>query len=505
MGFTPYSQMVNLAQWTDPMDLNMYAKGLAYREEIAKNNLENLSQSLGAINSINTYGVDAQQLDKIKGELRERLSSLSGGNLTDLNTFSQMKGIINEFSNRDDTQAIYKRISTYNREMQAKKKAEEKGNYYSSPALESLESYWSGKDFYTNPEGLNLSSGWLSPDVTKFMKEIRESAKKKVYDSKSGMVKEIIDPRDASALWGQYLSTNPNLAKEVEWSFQKETKGIDWETKGREFIDNKTKETLANYQSAVLSGDADGQAIYQRELQRLSSMADPKIIGDELRSQYRNSWFQNQMDKVGYSMDMASFEGFERDPLQMEQYKTSNSFALEKFRTDENIRQSLAQEIIKAGFTPEGKEIVLGGKKLSQTKAKAEKEQNLTEKQRERKMVIDSIRAKGKIDQDHVSLLADNGEIVTLEVENGKYIVVIQKANNWYKDNNGEIVPIGILQGPPIKVDVYEYIRNRTGEDLKPPKQSSSASTQTSSKVTGPSGSTGVMGVSKGNMADEME
>lgn len=440
MGFTPYSQMVNLAQWTDPMDLNMYAKGLAYREEIAKNNLENLSQSLGAINSINTYGVDAQQLDKIKGELRNKLSSLSGGNLTDLNTFSQMKGIINEFSNRDDMQAIYKRISTYNREMQAKRKAEEKGRPYSSPALESLESYWSGKDFYTNPEGLNLSSGWLSPDVTKFMKEIRESAKKKVYDSKSGMIKEIIDPRDASALWGQYLSTNPNLAKEVEWSFQKETKGIDWETKGREFIDNKTKETLANYQSAVLSGDADGQAIYQRELQRLSSMADPKIIGDELRSQYRNSWFQNQMDKVGYSMDMASFEGFERDPLQMEQIRTAN-----------NINEALLKQIIESGIDPyTGKPISVKGTPLPKVPGSKSK---LTEAEQKRERIKQKISKTKKVSQQDLQDVAEKGETVRFDPDNFNEVEVFTKN----PDGSGNMISNSET--------LQDYLRKRLGVD----------------------------------------
>ena len=44
--FGPYTQPVKPAEWVDPLDLNMYAKGMMYKQEMAEKNLKSIHQSL---------------------------------------------------------------------------------------------------------------------------------------------------------------------------------------------------------------------------------------------------------------------------------------------------------------------------------------------------------------------------------------------------------------------------------------------------------------------------
>lgn len=465
MGFTPYSQMVNLAQWTDPMDLNMYAKGIAYKEEIAKENLKNLSNSINSLKSAPAYGVDAEQLQKINDEMRSRLNSINVGNLSDLNTFSQIKGIINDFSNRQDYKAIYTRGSLYNRELERKRKAEEKNQSYTSPVIDSLEEYYNGKNFYSTNDDLDLSSGWTSAPVKDFMKETREAVKKKVLNTKTGVVEEIIDPTEARNYFMGLASSNPNFKKQLMYDFKRSTKGTDWQSKGKEFIDAKMKEAQASYSSALLSGDLDGQAIYKKEIQRLSSMADPSVVGDELKNQYFNSWIDKEFDKIGYSMDIASFVDYKRDPLQMEAIRTANDVMLKNLESANNINEALIKEYIEAGYDPYTKKpLTAGGKKIAEIKQKQQKKATETEADKQRRFAKETMERRGGVTQDVVSSLAEKGESAVMQKEGDTWFVTINKAK-LYDVETGQSYE---YKEPPRKVRLEDYIESRMGKENTP-------------------------------------
>lgn len=368
---------------------------------------EKVGQLVGLANQkmfgIQTYGKDAEVLSQLHNNFQKEIDQLSQGSFSDPANISKINTVIGRYTNDPDLMAVSKRINLYNSELKRQQEAEEKGEPFTSPIIETLNTYYSGSNYYRNPKDVNLSRGWTSPPLQKWMKESREAVKKRILDTKTGEVKEVVDPTEARDYFMQLASSDPRFLKQLQWDYQKATKNLDWNTEGQKYISEKIEEKRAAINQAKIYGDAEAELLATKELIRLQKMADPKLVGDELNNQYFNSWFNNEMDKIGYSMDVTSFVDYKRDPVYMENLKTKN-----------NITEAYMKEYIQAGVDPyTGKQIMVAGKPLAEIKKQQEKEK--TYKPSEKEVRGERILKQGVINQAEINELLDPHEVATLK------------------------------------------------------------------------------------------
>lgn len=323
-----YSHIIEPNRFVSPLDINVYQQGQQYKEGIAKENLQLAASAYGQLSNIPAYGVDAMQLQKEMEGIKSQFLTGDMSNLNDPNTFSHINSIINNAKNNPNIQAIAKRGSIYSQELEKKKKADEKGEPYTSPALDTLQEYYFNNDnFYEKPEGVNLSMGWVSPDLTKVIKQAREAATKTTYNPTTGRVEKVAHPEEVSAAFKELIKNNPNYQKDLDYAFQKETKGMDWDTEGNKFILNKVSRLQQQYNQALNMGDVESAKMAEAELNRVQFLSDPTLVGNELKNKYYQNYVQTQLDKVGYANEVADFEKFDRDPIQMKMLEHSNRMA----------------------------------------------------------------------------------------------------------------------------------------------------------------------------------
>lgn len=323
-----YSHIIEPNRFVSPLDINVYQQGQQYKEGIAKENLQLAASAYGQLSNIPAYGVDAMQLQKEMESIKSQFLSGNMSNLNDPNTFSHINSIINNAKNNPNIQAIAKRGSIYSQELEKKKKADEKGEPYTSPALDTLQEYYFNNDnFYEKPEGVNLSMGWVSPDLTKVIKQARESATKTTYNPSTGRVEKVAHPEEVSAAFKELIKNNPNYQKDLDYAFQKETKGTDWDNEGNKFLSNKMNILRQQYTEAVNNRDLESAKMAEAELHKLQTLSDASLVGNELKNQYYQNYIQTQLDKVGYANEVADFEKFDRDPIQMKMLEHSNRMA----------------------------------------------------------------------------------------------------------------------------------------------------------------------------------
>jgi len=475
MIFTPYTQPVKPAEWVGTVDLNTYAKGLANKQQMFEQSAQSVTTDFSKVFGIKTQGPDQRRLNELQEQLKQELSSLNLSDLTDMGTVSQVKSLIRKYSNDPQMLEIHKRKTIWDSEQEKKAKAEEKGQKYTSPALETLGPYFSQNNFYEKPEGVILSKGWLTPKMQDTYKQSREGVKKKVLNTKTGVVEEVVDPNEAKALFLQLAKDIPNFEEELQWNFQQSTKGTDWQTEGQIYVENKIEEERLKLQNALFSGDNDQAIISAKELQRLQTLADSSIVGEELKNKAYDSWLQTEFDKIGYSMDVTSFVDYKRDPLQMEYVRTANDAMLKNLESANNIKEALVKQYIEAGYDPTtGEEIKIGGKSLADVKAKQQKKENETEPDKQRRFARETMERTGKVTQDVINLIANKDEKAELyKTADGQVLVKVTRINSdgepaikGYEIDRATGKKIGVED--IMYVFIQDYIQSRMGKENTP-------------------------------------
>lgn len=477
MIFTPYTQPVKPAEFVGTVDLNVYAKGLANKQQMYEQNLKSVTDDFSKLFSINAYGPDKERLQALQNQLREEVGSINLSDLTDMGTVSKIKGLIRSYGSDPQMLEIAKRSNIYDSEFEKQQKAMEKGETYTSPALESLGDYYNQENFYEKPKGINLSTGWISPPTQKWMKEAREAVKKQVLNTATGVVEEVIDPTEARDYFMQMASSDPRFQKQLSYDFQKQTKGTDWSTEGQNYISEKIEEQRSKINQARLYGDKESELLATKELNRLETMSDPNLVGEELKNQYFDSWIQNEMDKTGYSMNMVSFKDYKRDPVYMENLRIRN-----------NITEARMKEYLEAGYDPyTGKPIMVGGKPLSEVKKQqeAEKQYKPTRAQALVRAILKNKTPEGKyvITQADLDAIKDDKETVQLLPGTGKVKVTTKTVEDTgemvdvpSKDASGKDVTIKMKKPPEEKYttrteDIGTYLFAKTEGNIPEVKQ----------------------------------
>lgn len=290
-----YSHIIEPNRFVSPLDINVYQQGQQYKEGIAKENLQLAASAYGQLSNIPAYGVDAMQLQKEMESIKSQFLSGNMSNLNDPNTFSHINSIINNAKNNPNIQAIAKRGSIYSQELEKKKKADEKGESYTSPALDTLQEYYfNNEKFYEKPEGVNLSMGWTSPQMHKLIGESLKNVPKVTKNVQVGGYWKLVESYDPDALQAvlQDVYNRDDVKKEINWRLEKETKGKDWVSEG--IKDFKNKYMLA--QNALQINPTD-----QKALNFISSYSqlinNPDLLGKMAKDDYFESKYKNEIQQ----------------------------------------------------------------------------------------------------------------------------------------------------------------------------------------------------------------
>ena len=107
----PYSRVVEPNKFIEPISPELYMKGVLYRENLAENNLKSIVDTRNSLFNIPAEGPDKRKLSELDSELKQRISSMNLSNLSDLNTVSQIKGLLGEYTSNQDVLNIHKRVA----------------------------------------------------------------------------------------------------------------------------------------------------------------------------------------------------------------------------------------------------------------------------------------------------------------------------------------------------------------------------------------------------------
>lgn len=225
--FSPYTVPQEPAKWVNPLDLNMVYKDISYKDDIAKQNLNELQQISNQLSSLPAFGADSKMLSQKLQKLKADMSGLNLTNLGDYNTISQIKGLIGSFKNDEEVLNATQRGSFYKQEVQKKKDYEEKGKTYISPGLRKAEKYY-GSNQYIKDLKFN-QSGFVAPDdkeldlIAKNTPEWESVVTKGGYDvTQKG---KAVDKLQANYL--KHFTTNPQWSALLNDQFEQGLEGID--------------------------------------------------------------------------------------------------------------------------------------------------------------------------------------------------------------------------------------------------------------------------------------
>ena len=215
MAFGPYTQPVAPAKWVDPLDLNIYAKGMMYKQQLAEQNLKSITDTYNTIMSIPAYGPDKEKLAKIDQEFRQQVGSLNFSNLGDMGTMSQIRGILGQYTTNADVLAIAKRGTIYQSMLKEKDEADKKNKQYLNEGFDTLNDYFSGSDYIQNLKFGNDGFTYEGAgDIIEQAKKILTPDEKveKLPNGQYRIVKSY-DPEKLKTAVSTIANSNPNWIK----------------------------------------------------------------------------------------------------------------------------------------------------------------------------------------------------------------------------------------------------------------------------------------------------
>jgi hypothetical protein len=245
MGFTNYSQPVEPAKWIAPIDLNLYAKGLQAQQEFAEKNMEAISNGFNELFSINAYGPDKRKLVELEQQFKQEAASLNLSDLSDINTFSKIKGLIGKYSSNSDVNAISERGSIYTSMMKEKKEAEKNGKTYYNRGMNTLSKYFGGQDYMTDLKYGN--NGYTVTGSDEIMKKVKElvTPDEKIEKSPGGQynIVKTYDPKKLKSAFDMVLSSNPTWKQYHRDQIEESLEGTDLEVYAKDYYSKLVTET----------------------------------------------------------------------------------------------------------------------------------------------------------------------------------------------------------------------------------------------------------------------
>jgi hypothetical protein len=299
MAFGPYTQPVTPAKWVDPLDLNMYAKGMMYKQEMAEKNLKSITDTYNSIMSIPAYGPDKQKLAEIDQQFRQQVGSLNISNLGDMGTMSQIKGVLGQYTTNADVLAIAQRGSIYESMLKEKNEADKKNKIYVNRGMNKLNKYFNGDEYIQNLKFGN--DGYVAPDAGEIMESVKNfvTPDVKLVSDGRGNYQQVkyYDPEKLKKGFDMVTSSNPNWQKyhrdQVDEMF--EDKDIDQYGKQyyqgivQNYEDLKNKAALAMSTTTDKKKAADYQKIiaeYDAEIGNINKKLQNPYFGTSFKQDY---------------------------------------------------------------------------------------------------------------------------------------------------------------------------------------------------------------------------
>lgn len=253
-----FSHVIEPNKFVSPIDLGVYQQGVQYSDQLAKQNLTDISALHNSIFNIPTYGKDKEKLMELDANLKQQLQGLNLSNLGSMETSSQIKNLINSAANNADVAGIAQRYGSYAGELKKKQEAEAKNQQYVSPIIDQAEEYY-GSGTYKTDTRFN-QSGWVDPEVEKMKGEALKNVPKVKYLGKDGFYHE---KYDEGALQSSLMDVynHPTVQKTMEYNFDKAHKNYDFATQGVKDAQDKLSEaqTLLNMPNATEHDKANAQ------------------------------------------------------------------------------------------------------------------------------------------------------------------------------------------------------------------------------------------------------
>ena len=305
-----YSQTIQPNQYVAPLDLNVYMKGVMYKEELAKQNLQDLSTVYSGLTSIPAYGKDAEMLQTKIQELKDNLGKMNISNLGDINTSSSLKQMIGQTSSDVDILNITRRGMVYTSELKRKKEAEAKNEFFTSPILDQAEKYYSG-DTYIRDKTFN-GDGWNTPQMGKLKAKYLEGVPKVKKQVKIGNYDYTIESYDDEAYKSrlQDMWNSPLVKKQMDYDFDQEYENYDFATEGvasaQKTIDKAKLQSDQAYH--ILQTSKQGSPTYNDALEKYQEaqsfitdytplVSNPGLLGENLKAKMKQ-------DKINKSIEL---------------------------------------------------------------------------------------------------------------------------------------------------------------------------------------------------------
>lgn len=304
--FGPYTQPVAPATWVDPLDLNMYAKGMMYKQELAEKNLKEIKDTYSTIMSLPAYGPDKQKLAEIDQQFRQQIGSMNLSNLGDMSTMSQIKGILGQYTTNADVLAIAQRGSIYKSMLEEKEAADKKNNIYLNEGFDTLNDYFQGDDYIQNLKFGNDGFTYEgAADIIELAKKTLTPDKKTV-DLGKGQYKivEFYDPEKLKTAVSTIANSNPSWVKYHKYINNRAFK----DKNADDYAKQTYSENINLYQSNIdklnqlkaLEKNPKNIAVYDlkiKEIQKNIDEINKKLGNPYLGINFKNEMFQARMNQ----------------------------------------------------------------------------------------------------------------------------------------------------------------------------------------------------------------
>lgn len=410
MGFGPYSQVVKPAEWVDPLDLNIYAQGMQYKQQVAEKNLQDISSAYNSIFSIDAHGPDKKKMAELEDQFRQQIAGMNFSDLGNMQTMSQIRNVIGEFGTNKDILSVAQRSAFKKQEEQKMEEARKKGRTYSNKNYDRMMRYYSGDEYMQSPESFSLSSGYLVPEIQKKQEAITKAVTRQVTElGADGRIRTYnkIDGEAAQKQWAYAIKNDPELSTYYRDRFEDEYEGVDWDVKGKEMLTQARNTAL---ELAYRSTGAEQQE-YKEKARKYEQAINSNYAGSRMKEIFYDEFLDNDADNYGNTINAYDLKDIKADQFALENKKQAQRIQLEAVKqkakqeaavpginkVSNEMRKTLIRKAINLGVTdiydnstPDG---FISNEELSKKtgeKINKKKEEVKKEEKKDKKILVDS-------------------------------------------------------------------------------------------------------------------
>lgn len=297
--FGPYTQPVKPAEWVDPLDLNMYAKGMMYKQELAEKNLKSIVDTHSALMSLPAYGPDKRKLAEIDQQFRQQLGSMNFSDLSDMSSMSQIKGVLGQYTTNADVLAIAQRGSIYKSMLEEKEAAEKKNKIYVNRGMSKLNKYFNGDEYIQNLKFGN--DGYTAPNAAEIMEGVKKviTPDVKLVPDGRGNYQQIkyYDPEKVRNAFNMVTQSNPNWQKYHRDQIDEMLEDKNVTEYGQQYYNNFIEKYQTVYDQALILRDKTTDKRKAAEYQKVMDQYSSEIanVQKKLQNPYFETAFRSEL------------------------------------------------------------------------------------------------------------------------------------------------------------------------------------------------------------------